>query len=44
MHVLLTTCIPATHIATNSAAAVVAAAAASALFENFLFSVVRADN
>lgn len=41
MHILLTTSIPATNIATNSAAA---AATASALYENLLFSVVRADN
>jgi len=44
MHILLTTSIPATNIATNSAAVAVAAAATSALFENLLFSVVRADN
>jgi hypothetical protein len=39
MHILHTTSAPATNIATNSAAAT-----ASALFENLLFSVVRADN
>jgi hypothetical protein len=38
MHILHMTSAPATNPATNSAAA------ASALFENLLFSVVRADN
>jgi hypothetical protein len=41
MHILHMTSAPATNIATNSAAV---AATASAVFENLLFSVVRADN
>jgi hypothetical protein len=42
MYILPITSNPATNTSTNSAA--VAVATASALFENFLFSVVCADN